>query len=710
MPVLDLVMQDEEVLGVVSYIQPAKNGGIEFCKVRPTHLWRPGGVTEVVDGRAYFPDSGLVFWYRPKINLRTGQALVFRIADTPSYDPKAGKRDRYQIPPGTTASSPIQGIRLASDVSADDLRRALATGTLPLLEAPICTQVMLQLSADTRWVGPIELSSKDGHAYQVKVEDQGAHGFVRVRNVGPELLQDVKIGDNTYRLFKRADELPEHCGYFVTQSDPDLVKSLIERIKQRDPSADAALSELQVLVERYLASFQGVALKRRDALREAAREDAAKALIASLVQWGDAGRVESIAQQLLSLPGVRSELDALCQAEVIRARAEAQTSIEAELTSGTERLRVLSDAENAARQVLNGLERQFCEAADRLVADSASRLAEHAIVRALTGGSAAKRAAPRNEAETLKVRTLRTVDDFKGAAMGIAATFAIDPYVLQVASGVASASGLLLLAGSNADRVATGIGRLLAADRFCRVQINAGIFGVGDLLRAPCAPVYSGVATQLGSFVEASEREDGFAVVVLQGCNRAPLENVLWDLGEFANSLDEHRRLAWSDHEGNVRELRLSRRLLILGTLANGPTVFHMPRSSGHRIPVLWSDRSVVPAEVENQVAPEFFRLSTEILECNPAMQVPDLDDFAKGIPELPASTIRKRILAASAVFGNTDVACAELLASFCAGRSTPDELRQLASKLPATTRQYFEASIGGSLSLKAFFEKNERA
>jgi hypothetical protein len=346
-------------------------------------------------------------------------------------------------------------------------------------------------------------------------------------------------------------------------------------------------------------------------------------------------------------------------------------------------------------------------AVQTMLVDGVNKLAQDVLIQSLLSWTSKSADRPSNAVTGVQPRIISKQAELSAAIAPAADAAGVDAYMLSVATAILGGNGLLLLAGSDANNAAQAAAVLLASNNSCRVAVASTMFGQSDLLSAPCSRVMASdahaPACRLGEFLREAMSREHVSVVILQGCNRAPLENVLLELLEIKSQSGIERSVEWVDVGGEVQTVRIDRRIAFVGTLTGGPSTFMIPKIMESRIPILWADRQVSPID--------------ETLR--PSMQEPTLVAFThwrslgnNDVPTAvaPIKTFRSQTATPSsalhltdyvrrvaAAIGDDDVGVAEAIAALVSGRASKDAQQSIGDSMSAKAKKTFTSSVVSS-------------
>lgn len=707
----------EEYLGFVHQVTPSmrEGGSIDYGRLRPTHVARDGA-WHPIDAFAHFQDKGMVFWYKPSRGVKQGAAWAFNVAPQPNYDPTQGRTDRMQVAPSSRSRALLESISLPEIADLTEFRHALSTMTVKLPVRPI-GRVLLRVPGPTpQWVGPIDPPAIAGNADPSQLLVVASDRLLRVHDFPEEAFQDIMVEGKTHRLLRPAFDLSAHSGYFSLESDEELFRALLRRVKKWNPELADVVEPAQKLIKAFEAGVTNEYLTEDERLREGARLRAARALLRGLESRLrlESGLMEFVVIELLELPLVKAQIEVKKKQVSDHSREELRAQMQQEMDAARQTLLDTQAATERARTEHRQLEATMVATVQAIVSQAVPKLTEHALFRALDAQTPVQpQRSPAVELEPVRiaqardeVRRLTSRAEIAKMHLSAAAANHVDPFVLHVLTSLLAGTGMVLLGGACADRAARAAAGVLASGSAVRVSVTAATFGMTDLLNAACSPVGENdpPAATLGEFLQRVAHEDGLSLVILQGCNRAPLESSLLELIEIASAPRGVRRLAWTDRRGEVEEARIDGRVLFVGSLASGQTTFTIPMALAHRLPLLWADRNVTPTAALETAAPWVPTRVTFDAWKLPEETLSTLDEamhraFTASFPQADSGAVVATYLRlVGAAFGkNIHLGTAEAFAALVAGRSSQDRWMEFAKQLPAEVHGAFASAVQAS-------------
>jgi hypothetical protein len=708
---------ETQLLGVVKHVQ-GEPGSPQFCRIEPTHrqqnnAWIPIGHTGEV-----FPDIGLVFWWRPDTNINKGDALRFFVEDHNNYE-KGQRRDRYQVKFGTS-TVPIEISNVPRDFDLATIRRRVANGELAAL-LPSFGYVLIALPVvPPRWIGLFKAKREEDNPEAHTLVCEVSSGFVRTFEISSEDFQTIQV-DGQERLVLRPElDLPAPVGYFNVQNDADLVRALANLVRRDLSVADAQMFRKRV-VDQSVAILSAEGGEGRDRPRDEARLEAARALGDDLdANEHELKEIETIFESLpmaqKALTQAKAKLEAQCVEELTRYREEAAAAISLEREKAN---RELAEAMKTTSSLRSQAEDSIVEAKnalETLVKNTAGKIAEHAVMRQIFES---RKSTTESNLKTVESAnppsTLVSVEEINDRIVSLASAGGEDPYVARVLIGIMAGSQLTLLAGVRAASLARTVAYSIGGAASCIVPIAPTMFSLADMLNAPTTPI-AGVACPgetLGQFLLQVMQQDRLSIVVLQGANRAPPENVLLELAEQALGESSKRSLRWGTTKGEVDGVVLDGRVLFLATLTEGSSTFRLPRELGTRLPLLWADRRVMPRRKagSSQALPNAsvpFDVWTARDQLKLSGQPASLDRLLS----LPSyltieATILKYLSNVSCIVGEEE-GVAEGIWALCCGRVDDEDLNEIVSLFSENQARLFRSALDARVSsrLSYYFEE----
>jgi hypothetical protein len=700
-----------ELLGVVMHVQGSEDAP-QFCRVRPIYRQLDQSWAPITDPKSTFPDIGLVFWWHPNTPMRKGDAFQFYVFEDPMHYEEGQRKDRFHIRTDT-AKPPIELLKLAYDYDLADLRRQIAAGTLAAPSRPR-GQALILLPDSSRCIGLFEPKSDNPEENALTCDTSS--GFIRSYDVDESLIQAVQIDDTDHSIL-RPDSLLSPSGYFSVQTDLELVRTLANLVRRESETADAELFRKRAIDDalRILSPEGGGS---RDRARDGARLEAAQALKHDLVT-GDHER-EQIQKILESLPAVetlKSELNAAFEKEHAQRFAEiheeVRAAFEAEQETANQDLTDTISKTNALKSEAVQLVSETKTALGSLIDHAVSKIAEHTVVRELLRLNEGSSWSSTVMAPT---RALQSLDAISEHVLAVAGSRGEDPYVAGVLAALMAGSQITLLAGSRAFPLASTIAYSLGGGGACVVPITPTIFSFGDLLNAPCGPMKELPCHGdcLGEFITKSMQGNALSVVILQGLNRTPPEDLLLELIDSAFG-DFDQPIRWRDLNGKVRTILLDRRILFLATLTEGPSIHPIPREFGSRLPLLWSERREMPERADRKAPVPCVSVLFDTWKTTANHKCEGEGAIVGKLKSFPSyaalhDVISKLVGNVCGMLGSDNVGTVEAIWSITCGRLQDEELKAIASNFTSDQAQRLYAAInsGESERVKSYFESNE--
>ncbi|MER9973433.1 hypothetical protein [Mesorhizobium sp. M0085] len=666
----------DRVLACVEHVNKGNRGfSPEFVRLAPVAQWDDGWVP-VLDAREAFPGEGLIYWPRPKGHrFEVGQAWIVEV------EIRGSGADHYWVRPGPRVTRPWEAVVVpgADDIVA--LRRALASDCFPLSPSPAGLALVGLPTQDALWLAPFNaIRNPRGHEYGFGT------GWSRLLQIDPNGFFDIQLGGIDRRLLDPTSHSADPAGTFVIQSDEQLVAGAARRLKRWDKDAFAALGTTQAVVEAH-ATLLARVVDQDTADQDSARDEALVALLATdtLAAHTAQGLAETIAlhpvvaadieaRVVVGISERRAELDA--EFEIRRRELEAGSS--AILAAEEARLATLGQERNLLEEAIATLEAELRSAVDRQIAGGIPGLADSLVARMLFHPDSTVPRVVRGvgakspDASEKAVTPLTSTKALRAAVMARAAYDRVDGLLAVVAAGLLLGRRTLMLDGSTAAALGGSVAKTLVGPTVLNVAMSPTVFAMGDLLALPVT--MAGQAMPLGAaLTHAAERDEPVALV-LHGANRAPLEGAFGDLLDVID-LQGGPLMAWRDSAGHDAVARLDGRLLIIATLARGPTAFAIPHGLAARIPLLDADRMLYTDDERVAEAPKTTRITSALFDDLAASAAPadQTERWRTLLPSADRTAVLARYLAITAEILPASLGITETFAALSLGRGEFD-------------------------------------
>ncbi len=558
-----------------------------FARLRPIYDVDATPWATIVDGRTTFADEGLVFWWQPPHGVAEHTVWVVSLQLQPSYGADSRHRDKYAV---LDAKRPYQGLVLQDALGPLAFRRALASGHLSF-DLPLVGRPLVKVPQSDHWVLLPESVRTQSHASRYLVSVPGLEGVIPKYAMAADHFQSVVLENSEISLTL---ELGPPDGFQCALSDSQLIEHMRKRLSAIDRSVLDGLGITKSLLREYAGVIDAAGIGGDDTEKEEIRRHAITGLVESYES--DIGELEAVVAALMEYPQIKQGVESRLADELAEFREARQREIEDEQTSAVDELaHTRAEVERTSHE-LQAL-RDGVRGAIRDITDAPlEALARHGLLDALKRAVRLDWVAEDQPAEVSAksanrpIALIEKTEDLTKAVVGWASSVVVDPYMMQVALATILAHRVSLVLGPSADRVALAIASVIAADRSVRVSVSTTTFGVSDLLDSPITPVAAtsaeGIAT-LGDFLSTSS-EDECSVVVLSGCNRAPLEAFLPEL--LLPCQAGASAFGWKRDDGRYKLLSLPRRLKIIGTLYGGDATYRVSTELGTQLAVVPSD------------------------------------------------------------------------------------------------------------------------
>lgn len=570
-----------------------------FARLRPTNQIESEGWRPIAANDSRFLDDGLIFWWDPPKHALEGTLWVVTLQPQLQYGKDHKHRDRVQV---DEAVRPYQAISIHGAKGPGTFRRALASGRFAF-EGRLVGQPLVRVVGEPGlWIPlPDGLSATVDRAL-TRIMLPSPQGMFAVQDINASRFQRLLLDGQHYSLLA---ELDAPYGYRCALSDAQLLEHIRKRVSKLDGRVLTALGVTKNLVRTYAETIEAAGLGGDEAVRESAREDAVQTLVAGLEAELDVAR--ALADELLTHPQLTDSSEI----------TKAGTTGAPPRSDHEERIKALQAELDAERQEVASLR-------ERLANQNGDRLPDLDADRAPV--SMKPPAGP--------IPVLVTGKELKDAVAAWCELAGLDLYTIQVALAAVLAHPITLFHGARAEAMAEALALSVAGDRAVRVSVGSAVFGSSDVLCAPVAALGSTEFEQqpcsLGQFLMA--HDDTPAIVVLSGCNLAPVQLTLSD---FLPALDGHaRRVAWSGRDGLGGSFELPPRVRFIGTLLGGPDTHLIPEEFGNRLPLVPADHVEfpdIPLNYEDSPSPT--RMSAELdTFLRQISKDPAIDELAKWI------------------------------------------------------------------------------
>ena len=698
------------ILGVVEYAHdPEATGVPQWCRVRPIYKSENFNWVPVEDSESEFPSQGLVYWYGPPAEALKGTYWIGQTQRNPSAG-EGKRRDTYYLEEGQQA---YEFVDLRGDVDETDLRRLCAKGNFSFSHRPIGPILVKIPSEESDWVGPIELDYRQDMDGRFVGSHQGLGGFISIHEVSPESVQELMIEGARVRVLRPKETVGGKVSWFNAQDDNSLLQSALKRIRKVNRSTAEAMDITRSVFEAYVETLQSADLLGDQAVQEGAREGALRRLFERME--ADFLARQDVAEALLSHESVQEKLASLIEKRVDDQKVEIaeqattqQKELLTELEGAKSRLEslaaderrlkeritsheeLMSNQKEELERISRDLSKRLRKVVSEVVSHPVEQLGRHAVIQALVkaGGSGLERVRAKPSLSAAG-ELLGGLSDLGGALISGSNCLSIrhDPSFNMVASLL---SGVVPIGvGSKARSCAQLVASLIAGNNVFEIVIPSNLYSVDDLMCLPATNPNTQSVTQLFEVIQQAESSSELVVLVFAGVNRAPLESA------FENLIRDERQVFSSGHvipfrgcanERVPRLARISQRVLMVGTLTNGPSTFRVPASIRLRMSIVDTD---CPSDSDMSTKmPSGYRVSREAWQewgesaqsstlVSPTM---DLSDFSTG---LSSDTCAAEIKAFGAVYGETEFeqAVAAWMVARLAGVIDEGDLMSLAER-----------------------------
>lgn len=622
------------ILACVEYVHKANRGfNPEFVRLAPLMHWDNCWVP-VVNPVKEYPGEGLVYWPAPKgVRLERGQAWLIEVEDRSGQEDASrvysgsklvrsergqarhsgladrfGQEDVYWVRAGSKPVRPWEAVSVPGSDDSVALRRALARRVFELTPSPVGLALIACPDRSDVWLAPFEVHAARNSGF----EHSFSSGFARLIALDDTHFFDTTINGERRRLIDGAALVPEPRGAFAVQSDEELIAGLGRRLRRWDRKAFEAIGMTQTVLDNHARALARAADAEPSGQDEARQEAVGKLLSAEAASHEDVGRLAEVVARHPAVTDVliarlatdrqRAELES----ELAARRTELEASMAREVAQGETRLAELRRQCAEVERGIQTLEDELAAAVERQVAGGLPRLADHVMTRVLLAKASAPLATPLDAGAevTFAVRRLESVEALRNATSARAFASGLDPLLAVTAAGLLLGRRCLLVGGAGAAQLSSALAETLGGERVYRVHTSPTLFSISDLLAVPVAAVGASDVAPLGDrLAEAAARAE-VAVLVLQGCNRAPPEGALADLVDAVTPGAGGLSAPWTDRRGVARVAPLDGRLLVVGTLIEGSTSFRVPEALATRVPMVDADRRLVEVVLPAPDAP----------------------------------------------------------------------------------------------------------
>jgi hypothetical protein len=579
----------ERVIGVVDFIGIDKNGA-PFARLIP--------LCEVTDGEwrtipsGEFPKEDRVFWPVAREAVDRG-LFVFR----PETN-HTGQRDEFRAMDAEPATEVVDVRALGTP---EKVRVALASGALKL--AGVSSAKVLLWCNETEVVGPVKFRFEGSGQPKLDVANKD-----RIPRYAAGALNIRSVAAARTKRFILAGALPAPSGYVDWDDDRLVVRRAVAWVVDRAKRS----GQPPALVKRQiddLAEAIAAAAADCDAGLERYRLERARRLFA------EANAAEQFAldaaEEISRHPDVATALDVIRE----KVRADARDTLAAQLraegeamqTAQREKAKVQAELANlharvdAAKSAVAAQVRDVEAEVERRIAEVLKRpatlLADVALLRAAFSSPASAsqhRAPPMGSTEVIEWPPSRRITEVLELRRALTSAFK--------ASGVASSSAMRIhaaiaaglvpiVSGPRALSALEAYGRVVCGARTAIVHATPTLLDPSELFGKVDPGTQRFVAHQAGllSFFEAARRQQGLALVTVEGMNRGPAESYLLPLLECV-SAGASIRLPAVAGEGNTAAVETPANLRFAATVVDGATSLPVARD-------LWAHAVLIEVE-----------------------------------------------------------------------------------------------------------------
>lgn len=546
------------------------------------------------DARAALPDRGQIVWFDVPDEVDRNDLISVRVEARRNYR-ASGEAEAFQVAGWDWAVEVL-------DLRAWDLERSVRIAlTQDGLDVALVTPHVLVRLDDETAAGPLTLERTSSGRWRVP---DAAHEDVEVRRLVDDYVSKIPLGTASPTLVHDRSGVGRPVRLLNWTPDRTLALGLLGRIRKLTPKTAKALEVSKSVYKQYVESYPGFQFQNdRQRDQEAARFARVEEFVAVVER--DEALLASAAEALLEHPAVARSLEEPIRAAVAEARLQARAEAEAAVTD----VRAQADALRNERDALEAQRDDLVLARDAALLGAAR--AEDAVADARRDAdvrvgeveaeiaSRLARAAERPAAFFAEVAVLRALTSLPsaGAAQGTPARAApsvpaapsvwspnpseprpLDAAGADLTAAVWTAFQDLTLAPALVGTFLTGrVAVVAGSGAHAVLRAFADAFAGGRLVWIPASPMLSAPHDLLGQFDPASGRfvahpaglldcfdaaaaEDGLALVVVEGYDRAPAEHYLMPLAQayadaallrgartvpFVGPDGASRRLAW---------------------------------------------------------------------------------------------------------------------------------------------------------------------
>ena len=707
----DLDPTATEILGTVAHVQ-GKNREPEFCRIQPTHHRVENSWLAIGNPKRVFPDVGLVFWWNPHTYVRKGNLRRFYVEEEKVFK-KGQRHDWFQVR-GGASSVQVEVVSVPDPYDLAALRQRIAAVGL-FAALPLIGRGLVALTnSQTRYVGLFEQNEDQNDAGDdTRLRCDISTGFLRTYEMDQSAFQKIRLDGHERVVLKPDATLSPPSGYFNVQADADLIKALAN-VLRRDASNSAEARMFQKrIVEQSISLLASAGHGSRDRQRDEARLEAARALASDTKALEtEVAEIEKILESLPSVQklkeGLKAELEARLAAEMFDERTKAQTAL------AEDQIKAQASLEAVKAQTEEVLE-QAKRSVEALMDNAAGALTEYAVVRRLFETSPKSR--PKASAvEAHVVPPLGSLDEIWAKIVATARARGDDSFIAGSAAGLMAGSQIVLLTGLRAVSLAITLSHAIGGGGACIAPVAPTMFALGDLLNAPVSPIdrIPCYADVLGDFLVGAMEKSHVSVVVLQGINRAPPENILLELADEALGSLQDKWLRWRASSGEIRDVSIDGRILFLGTVTDGAATFRFSNDLAIKLPVVLADRQeVMGADSLSSVAAN--SVPFEVWQKTSDFELQDQNPSIKKLVLLKQYRALARILPryvtnVCGLLTSAEVGVAEAVWALTFGRLEDSELKGVLGELAENQARKFVAMVdaGETVRVRRFFGQGD--